>query len=141
MTKLLVEYRADVSIPDRDGWIPLIHAAAMRKDYFLYEGESEINDGPGSAQVVRLLLHAGADMTTGDNQGMTALHHASKLGFHERAYILVQAGADLSIRDNRRLTPLYAAAVRGHQAVLDLLYDWCTSKVLKIPLSGYLKLS
>ena len=50
----------------------------------------------GHADVVRVLLAAGADVTTKDQTGYTALHRASENGHAKIVQVLLDAGADVT---------------------------------------------
>ena len=47
----------------------------------------------GSAEAVRLLLQAGADVTPRDAEGRTALHHARESDSDDAASLLLAYGA------------------------------------------------
>ncbi|KAF5702334.1 ankyrin repeat domain-containing protein [Fusarium globosum] len=56
---------------------------------------------------------------TKDENGLTPLHYAAKVGFVEGVGLLVQAGAPIDICDDYEFTPLLWATVSGH---LDAIY-------------------
>ena len=95
----------------------------------------------GSAEVVALLLEAGADPQQPDRGGRTPLHYAVAGGDREIAELLLQAASALAsadesgsaspsgssagfaavVRDAEGLTPLAVAARAGDPAMIDLL--------------------
>ncbi|HVB38562.1 MAG TPA: ankyrin repeat domain-containing protein [Vicinamibacterales bacterium] len=71
---------------------------------------------------VRTLLEQGADVSTAQGDGMTALHWASVNGDVPLAQMLIYAGADLEASTRiDGYTPLDLAARNGHAAVVDAL--------------------
>ena len=73
------------------------------------------------AEVVCLLLEAGANKEKFDSEGKTALHRDSMLGNLELAQLLLELGADKDKEDNQQATPLHWAAKFGRFEVVDLL--------------------
>ena len=70
----------------------------------------------GDAEVVRILLTAGADVYARDSGGgfgslggYTPLHHAVRQGHTEVVRVLLAAGADIHARTNSGATPLHEA--------------------------------
>ena len=66
---------------------------------------------PADAQV---LITAGADMDTKDNEGRSPLHYACIDGALNIVKMLVEAGAGVCVRDDYDATCLTIAAYRGH---------------------------
>ena len=64
---------------------------------------------PHRAEVMRVLLNAGADPNTTDAGGMTSLHRAE---YVEAVVELIRAGAFLDARDKRGFTPLHWTVFR-----------------------------
>lgn len=77
----------------------------------------------GHTEMVRLLLHAGADKNLRDVGGRTALAYAARVGHTEIVRLLVDAGADMDLQDMRSMTPLIHAASEGHAEIVRLLAD------------------
>ena len=64
-----------------------------------------------------------ANVNTADDDGWTALHHASRLGDHAIVYCLLQHDADKDCVTNRNETPLLVAVRGDHREVTKLLLD------------------
>jgi TPR repeat protein len=78
----------------------------------------------GHADVVEVLLAAGAGKDPRDGHGMTPLHLAANVGCDEIVRLLVAAGADAEARENRQgLRPIHFAAIMGHDAVIATLLE------------------
>ncbi len=73
-----------------------------------------------NADVVALVLAAGADLEWKDEYGRTALHSVRDA---EVAKKLLDAGADLAARDSRKRTPLHHAAELGDADIAELLLE------------------
>ncbi len=94
----------------------LLLAASPSTD-FLY-----VAAGNDDLDRVRALLREGADVNAAQGDGMTALHHAARLGNAAMAEILITAGANLEAKtrlgDHR---PLHVASAAGRSGVVALL--------------------
>jgi ankyrin repeat protein len=101
--KILVNAGATVNSVNYHGATPLITLVSQS----MYTCSMEEGSAAHNSLIQRLnyLLDNGADITTSDHQGQTALHvtHASF------ADILITAGADLNAQDNDGRTPLHNA--------------------------------
>lgn len=80
----------------------------------------------GHAEVVRILIRAGAPLDHVNNLGWTALIESIVLGdggtrHTETLKALVEAGANLNLADRSRQTPLALARGRGYGAMVELL--------------------
>ena len=75
----------------------------------------------GHANMVPLLLSAGANAEARDCIGHTAMHAAARDGHAAAVEQLLAFGADWSLVDNRGFTPLRPAAKWGHIGVAELL--------------------
>jgi ankyrin repeat protein len=80
----------------------------------------------GHAEVVRMLIAAGAPLDHVNNLGWTALMESIVLGDGGKAHIdtleaLVKAGADVNIADRAGVTPLTHARRRGYAAMAGIL--------------------
>lgn len=75
-----------------------------------------------SASLVLGMLQCGADPSTADEDGWSALHEASAQGDKEVVTALVAAGAAVNATERSGgSTPLHAAAATGHVSVIEAL--------------------
>ncbi|MEV7119991.1 ankyrin repeat domain-containing protein [Kitasatospora griseola] len=79
---VLEETDIDVDHVNRLGWTALLEAVILG------------DGGRPHIEIVRLLLAAGADPCLADADGVTALHHAERRGFHGIAALLREAESD-----------------------------------------------
>ncbi|CAN0226046.1 unnamed protein product, partial [Hapterophycus canaliculatus] len=95
-----------------------------------------------AADVVRVLVDAGADVSTGDAAGRTPLMMACSLDtnlINKRRHIvslLLQAGADCTARDTDGVTALHSAASGGDPRVIDLLLSKAPSTLNQTSYDG-----
>ena len=75
----------------------------------------------GFAQLVTLLVKAGAKVNAADETGASALWTAAANGFTDIARFLVEAGADREQADNDGKLPAIVALENGHVALSDYL--------------------
>ena len=73
--------------------------------------------------VVRALVEQGADVTTRQGDGATALHWAAYWDEVELAGLLIDAGADVNAANDLGVTPLWAAAENGSAAMTQGLLE------------------
>ena len=104
----LIELGARVDEPksEEDSTTPLLIAAAK-----------------GNAEMVRLLLKSGADLTARDDCENNALHLACSKGHVDVANRLIKAGCDIETRAGNGATALHLAARKGHDDVVTLLLE------------------
>ena len=76
----------------------------------------------GDAQMVTLLLEAGADIEFANKRGRHALHR-SIWGNAATMKLLLEAGADVNAPDNRGNRPINLAAYENFQAMVKLLIE------------------
>ncbi|CAE7767557.1 unnamed protein product, partial [Symbiodinium sp. CCMP2456] len=108
---------------DSYGRTALLLASGASKTVKLSNGRAVLVTNPGHTESVRLLLEAGADKDTSDEQGRTSLIEAS-LGNHaEIAQLLLEARADVHALDNFGRTALLCASGCGHMAIVNLLLE------------------
>ncbi|MEJ2245809.1 MAG: ankyrin repeat domain-containing protein [Acidobacteriota bacterium] len=75
----------------------------------------------GNAEIVKLLLSAGAKVNAEGKNDMTALYLASLNNHIEIAGLLLSAGAKVDAKDNNGVTALYLASLRNHPEIVKLL--------------------
>ncbi len=75
--------KTDIAINhvNRLGWTALLEAIILG------------DGGPRHTEIVRLLVHAGADVNLADSDGVTPFTHARRQGYREMMSILASAGA------------------------------------------------
>lgn len=122
---VLLQAGADPREPDRGGETPLIYAAGIGKvfsgrefyrkslpTYYSWFGPSDNLVGDPSAQVIQMLLHAGADPNASDSEGATALMYAA-VSFKDNTdilHVLMDGGANINQQDSGGRTALMRAA-------------------------------
>ncbi|CAJ1077855.1 ankyrin repeat and SOCS box protein 2 isoform X1 [Xyrichtys novacula] len=102
--QILLEYGADVDIPNYDRETPLYKACERN-----------------SAETVAALLNYGAAVNSQCIQGWTALQEAVCRNNVEICEMLLKAGAKLSVANTYGITPLFTAAQSGQVATLRFL--------------------
>ena len=119
----LVKAGADVRLPLKNGWTPLMLAAGAGWRYAVWDRrertlhktpafQAQMYDEAGTRDAVRFLLDRGASVNAVDEDGNTALHYVVDKGFDSVVELLVGHGADLDIVNRRGQTP-YAIVARG----------------------------
>jgi ankyrin repeat protein len=103
VTKVLLEYGADVGARDTQGGTPLHDAA---------------ESGDPDSEVVQLLLEHGADVNAQDGDGWTALHLATHHGHVQVGKILLRRGGHWYIENNQGNTPLEIALESNHNKIV-----------------------
>jgi uncharacterized protein len=98
--RVLVDHGADPLRSNATGDTPLLAASGL-----VIEKPGESPGNPDEcAAAVKFLLDLGADATTVDNDGNTALHGAAVWGSNDAVEMLVKAGARLDVKNKRGLT-------------------------------------
>jgi ankyrin repeat protein len=77
----------------------------------------------GSAEIVKLLAEAGADMQDRFTGHWHALHLAAEAGNVDIARIVLEHGTPVDMRDNMDSTALMIAAGKGHLDMIRLLFE------------------
>jgi len=81
--------------------------------------------------IVDLLIKAGANKDIKDNDGRTALMHATYYGHKDIVDLLIKSGANKDIKDNNGYTALMHAACEGREAIVDSLIEASANKDIK----------
>ncbi len=126
VVQLLVDYGADINIPDKEGVTPLEHARARGfKEIELILNTAQARDmqmiaaaGGGDIETVRQLLAKGGNVHAQDENGRTALIAAAYRNDLAIADVLIQAGADVNVQDNTQQSAYLISTSDGY---LDLL--------------------
>ena len=74
-----------------------------------------------SAERSKIILAAGADINAKNNEGMTALMKAARLGMVDNVKQLLRHGADRHMKDNSGKTVLDYAKEHGYYSVIEVL--------------------
>jgi hypothetical protein len=75
----------------------------------------------GQAEVITLLLDAGADINAKGTGGKTPIAWAADMGQYSAAELLIARGADLTLKDDVGETPVTLARFKGYTAIADLI--------------------
>lgn len=105
----LIRGGADVNATSTAGRTPLAQSAGA--------------GGAGNTAATTLLLGAGADPDIADEEGRTALHHASLNGHASLVPLMANARGSVEAIDREGNRPLHAAAHAKHPAVAAALID------------------
>ncbi|KAI1295667.1 Inversin [Halotydeus destructor] len=142
----LVNYKADVSLQDKDG-LNALHCAASRGYVECLEtlisfcgAETDQMDSNGCspmfyavtlghADCTQFLLQNGAEANRQDIKGRTAAHCGAAKGQLETLKILAQHGANLWIRNIRGDVPLHEAVRSGRKELVRWLLEQSPSSV------------
>ncbi|EAY01306.1 ankyrin repeat protein, putative [Trichomonas vaginalis G3] len=103
MVDFLIQSHADVSLPALHNQYPL---------FFVSDGVT-----------AELLIKAGANVNSTDENNQTPLHHAAQDGYLDVVEILLKSGAKVNATDNQKQTPLHIAAGNGQVDVCKALLD------------------
>jgi ankyrin repeat protein len=117
LVRTLIMSGADVSLTKSDGASPLIQACRRR----------------ASAEIVRMLLAAGANPQHVDNDGWTALHWAVAGGYFEQVRDTLGSSAVRAF-DEQFAVPLLAEADQGQGPVVQMLLGAGADTELRDPL-------
>ena len=114
---------ADVRLPLKNGWTPLMLAASASWRYAVWDRreralakdptfQAQMYDERGTLAAVRFAVESGADVNAVGADGNTALHYVVDKGFDSVVEFLAAHGADLNATNSRGQTPL-AIVERG----------------------------
>jgi len=104
IVKLLLEAKADVNAPYKEGITPLYIASEL-----------------GHTEIVKLLLEAKADVNVADKNGATMLYMATAKNHTEIVKLLLEAKADVNAPYKDDITPLLIACTEGNVEIVKLL--------------------
>lgn len=105
--KVLQKKRANIDAGDSEGKTPLMYALRS----------------PGGEEYALQLIRKGANYTTVDLAGNTALHYAAFGGNLQGVNMTVTGGTAINTPNNEGITPLHAAAVRAELDMLQAMVD------------------
>ncbi|XP_023317997.1 ankyrin-2-like [Trichogramma pretiosum] len=116
MIQLLIQYKTDVNIQNKDGCTPIMNLFSYAEDYKL------------RLKVCKLLLENGADVTLINNEGNTVLHLIFKNNaeknpiIFEAVELLLKSGVDVNKQNEKGYSALHLAADHcEHVKIIDLL--------------------
>lgn len=116
IVKLLLENHALVDAREAGGTTPLMWAS--------------------TADIVELLLRAGADINAIDREGRAALHHAAKGSNSEVIQTLLENGAHIDAENNHGFNPVGVAASLGNEELVLQLLTTPNRKMIIRALAG-----
>ncbi len=114
MMELLLKHNALIELPSEEGITPLIVAAGYRQSAIDTRGRFRNEEQALAA--TRILLDAGADPNTTENNGQTAIFGAATQGWNSVVQLLAERGADLEHADVNGNKPVDAAMGRAGTA-------------------------
>lgn len=145
IAQLLIESGANVSAVSPVGYTPLMAAANNQRlpaIRLLLEKGADINLSDSRERTalhwamgqrslkpdnqkacIHLLIKAGADVNSRDEDGITPLMEAAWFGIGEGVQVLLNAGADKSLLDNSGRSAYKTATSRGHCDVAEMLRE------------------
>ena len=101
----------------------------------------------GKTDGVKVLIKAGADVNTTDDEGYNPLHVTAYEGHTEIGKALIEAGADVDAKANRGSTPLHLAAHEGKRetvkallkagAEIDVTDEWAQTPLYIATVKGH----
>ena len=112
--KLLVDHKANLELATIRGITPIMAAAGMAsgdadtRGYYTTEDTAQ-----RSADTLKILLDAGADVNAKDPTGKTPLHDAARWGWNAAVQLLVDRGADLNAKSSNGRTVIDSAMGRN----------------------------
>jgi ankyrin repeat protein len=116
--KLLVQHGANLDLATIRGITPVMAAAGMAsgdadtRGYYTAEDTAQ-----RSADTLKILLDAGANVNSRDPRGLTPLHEAARWGWNAAVQLLVDRGADLYAKTNSNIDN--SGTERGLKTVID----------------------
>jgi ankyrin repeat protein len=120
--KLLLQYNARVDIANLMYEVtPVLAAAGVWRVYGIFRTvpiSGQFTTGAQAAEVVQLLLDAGADIHARASNGHNVAHGAAQSGWNEVLQLAHDKGVDFSATDVGGYTPRDLAAARGHAAAV-----------------------
>lgn len=117
LTKLLIDYGADINIRDNNGNTALMYALCAKENIGKQNNAHISLVKSEYSRQIKLLIQAGVDVNVQNYQGQTALMLASD---EEETRILIEAGANVNLKDDLGKTALmYAENAEQTKLLLD----------------------
>lgn len=111
VVKLLLAHGANPSLPTVQGVTPMMMAAGT--GYSERDSRGRYQTEEQAAEIIQLLLNAGADINQQASDGGTALHGAAGRGRNALVRLLAAHHADLTLKDSKGRTAADVAAGVG----------------------------
>ena len=116
--KLLLEFGARVDIPNYVYEVtPMLSAAGVWHIYGIFMERpisGEFKTGRDAADIMKLLMEAGASIHDVASNGQNVAHGAAKAGWNEAVQLAFEQGVDINAPDVGGLTPRDLALMKGH---------------------------
>ncbi|MDE6773120.1 MAG: ankyrin repeat domain-containing protein, partial [Treponemataceae bacterium] len=126
IVELLIKAGADVNAKENDNGKTVLMIATEEYIHSFYSVESQMTEAEVAEVratiwvITEMLIKAGADVNTRNNEGETALMQVAREGHKELAELLIKAGADVNAKLSTGWTVLVPAAVKGHKELVEL---------------------
>ena len=133
MVYLIKEYKADVTVPTKNGYF-LLHLISAYN--VMYQPPSHLKSVPIALEMVKfLVMRAGCDPNvTSQKEGDTPLMFLANNRYRERHsiahYYIVDCNCDLTIRNKMGNTALHIACLTGNDLIVQMIIDRDTSRAL-----------
>ena len=137
MTKLLLEFGANVDLKNRKGWSALMFASQSGQAEIVYllldcgaDVNLQSNDGTSALMVSclpklsELFLGRGANVSLKNNNGASAIFAAAQKGFTKVAVVLLEHGANVNDHDNEDTSTLMVAIQNESIETAKVLLDY-----------------
>ncbi len=116
--KLLLAYKARVDIANQVYAVtPMLAAAGVWRVYGIFKDiplSGQFTTGAAAAEIMQLLLKAGANIHDRAANGQNVAHGAARTGWNEVLQLAWDNGVDFNARDIGGYTPRDLALARGH---------------------------
>ena len=139
--QLLLEFKCEVNVPDRESGRTVLHWAVQSENASLVKDLLKLGADPnvkdknwetpffaalklGKTDILKTLLAAGCRVTVTDRSFNTALHIAAKDGQKDFIPLLIKAGLDVDLKGAGGLSPLMLASFGAHVDTVDILLQF-----------------
>ncbi|HTR00404.1 MAG TPA: ankyrin repeat domain-containing protein [Candidatus Acidoferrum sp.] len=123
--KLLLQYKARVDIANIMYEVtPILAAGGVWRVYGIFKDNpmsGQYTTGADAAEIVKLLMAAGANIKDRASNGQNIAHGAAKAGWNQVLQLAWDNGVDFTTKDVGGLTPRDLAAMKGHADTVALI--------------------
>lgn len=116
--KLLLEYKARVDIANVMYEVtPILSAAGVWRVYGIFRAvplSGQFTTGANAAEIMQLLLAAGANINERASNGQNVAHGAANTGWNDVLQLAYDLGVDFNAKDVGGYTPRDLAVTKGH---------------------------